>query len=456
MRLLKPADFGIVAMAEVVMPYFRQLTAFGIFRTVVVCDLTEEQLAQLHSINCALSLVAFSIVAVLATPISIFFRAPRLAAVLMVTGASLIPFGLGGIPGGLLAREKRFRFLSLGGVAATFFSTALTLVLAFWGFGYWALVIGNAATSLGGVILVLCARPVRFARPRWAKVREALRFARRLTLSNMAVTTYQRTDDFVAGRTLGQSALGFYGTAWALVYVPLDKIVTLVLNVLPSYMRAVREQPAALRRYLRISTEGVAMAAIPATVGLGLVAPEFIPLVFGHKWDPMIAPLEVLSCYAAVRSLVAFLPMVLTVVGDVRFVMWNEISALIILPVAFYLGSHYGTVGIAWAWVWAYPLVYLPLYYRTFQSIHMKLGEYLRGLRPAFEATAAMTVAVELVKHSLSQHLLLPKLGAEIIAGASVYSCILWLRHKERVRRFIEIARGAWRDRTESKAGVAQ
>src|SRR5690349_23562987 len=66
-RLLTPADFGIVGMAVVLVPYLRFITDFGIPRTVVTLrDLTENQLAQLQSVTAILSLVCFGFACLLA------------------------------------------------------------------------------------------------------------------------------------------------------------------------------------------------------------------------------------------------------------------------------------------------------------------------------------------------------------------------------------------------------
>ena len=61
-RLLTPADFGIVGMAVVLLPYLRFLSDFGISRTVVTLrDLTEDQLAQLNSVTAIMGLVCFGL-----------------------------------------------------------------------------------------------------------------------------------------------------------------------------------------------------------------------------------------------------------------------------------------------------------------------------------------------------------------------------------------------------------
>jgi teichuronic acid exporter len=443
MRLLTPKDFGVAALASLAMPYLAQITGFGIGRAVVMLrELSADQMAQLNTVSFGLGIVCFTFAALLAKPFALFFKTPALAPVMIVASIGLITGGLQVVSGGTLLKQMRFRLFSLLGAATAVIAAIATLSLALLGVGYWALVLGNLFAGLIRTVVLLRIQPCRLAWPRLNSVREPLIFGWHVMVSMLALNSYQRLDNFVAGRVLGQSALGLYGTAWELAYVPIEKVTSLVTTVIPTYLAAVQSEPAALRRYLRGLTEVIALATFPATFGLGLVANELVPLFFGHKWDGMIGPLQVLSFYTAFRSIVALLPKVLTAAGHVRYVMWNDLAALVILPPAFYLGSHYGTTGIAWGWVAAYPFVALPLYHKTFQAIDMRAREYLGAIRPALGGTIAMVVAVELAKHSVfSTRTLLLRLVLDVTVGALVYVGWLWSAHKERMFVLVQMAR---------------
>ncbi|MGB0076693.1 MAG: lipopolysaccharide biosynthesis protein [Candidatus Sulfotelmatobacter sp.] len=443
MRLLTPADFGVAALAIILMPYLGQITGFGIPRAVVALPpLSDDQLSQLTTFNLISGCLCFLLGVIIAKPFAAFFRTPALAPVFIVACGGLILSALSGVPGALLAKEMRFRLLSVLGVTTTLLGAAVTLGMALSGFGYWALILGNMFAGFVRTVVILRVRPCKLAWPRLRSIREPLRFGWQMSVSLVALNSYERLDNFVAGRMLGQSALGLYGNAWELANVPLEKIASMVTTVIPTYLAAVQNDPAELRRYLRGLTEIIALAAFPACIGLGLVAREFVPLIFGHKWDGMIAPLQVLSFYAAFRSIVALLPKVLTAVGNIRYVMWNDLVALIILPIAFYIGSSRGIAGIAWGWVAAYPVVILPLYWKTFRTIEMKTGDYLRALRPALSGTIAMIPAVEWLKYRLPPaRPLLLRLILEVAVGAFVYLGILRLLHGERVLAIIQTAK---------------
>jgi teichuronic acid exporter len=442
-RLLTPADFGIVGMAVILLPYLRYISEFGIPRAIITLrDLSEDQIAQLNTIALMLGFACFVIASALAKPISLFFRTPRLAPVVIVTCVALIPLGGRAVSEGLLSKEMQFRLLSWFDATNAIVAAIATLALAALGFGYWALVLGNLLGISVRTVLILRARPHRYALPRLDTVREPLRFGWHVLVSMVALNSYQRLDNVTAGRVLGQSALGFYGMAWNLANVPLEKVTSLVTFVIPSYLAAVQKDPPALRRYVRTLTESLALATFPATIGLGLVARELIPFAFGHKWEGVVVPLQVLSVYAAFRSVVALLSKVLTAVGNARYIMWNDLAALVMLPTAFYIGSHWGIAGIAWGWVAAYPLVAFPLYWKTFKTIGMETGEYIRALRPALDGSIAMVVLVGALKYFLptSKPLVL-RLVLETLVGGIAYVGTVLLLHRKRAMSFLNLAK---------------
>ena len=122
--------------------------------------------------------------------------------------------------------------------------------------------------------------------------------------------------------------------------------------------------------------------------------------------------------------------------------MWNSLIALIVLPITFYIGSHWGTVGIALGWVTVYPLLQLPLFFRTFRRVNLSASGYLRALWPALSSCALMALAIWALK---SWHIGFRSpymnLGFEIIVGIAVYGAILLLFHRNHLlamRQFVK------------------
>jgi O-antigen/teichoic acid export membrane protein len=369
----------------------------------------------------------------LAIPLGHFFRSPHLPLVVVVMSTMFLVSGFRTVPYSLLYREMRFRLLSMIEAIQTV-AQALTMVVFAWlGFRYWALVLGSIAGAVILAGLQISWRPYGFARPRFNSIKSALTFSRHIMVSSLSWYGYSNADFLVAGRVLGQAALGAYTLAWTLATIPLEKVTTIVTKVSYAYFSAAQNDSAALRRYLRILTEGLAIVTFPATLGLGLVARDFVHLVLGSKWQAAIVPLEILAFYAAFRCIVTLLPSILNVTGESRFAMRTTQAALIVMPIAFYVGSSWGPTGIAYSWVVAYPVVVVCLYRRTFQKINMPWREYVEALRPALTCSLVMAVVVEILKHTLDSNIPLSiRFGLEVLAGGAAYVLTLTAVHRAR------------------------
>jgi teichuronic acid exporter len=445
-RLLSPSDFGLLALQVVLLP-LGYTSSLGIGRAVVTLrELTEDQLSQLNGFGLLIGLGSYAVAAAAAVPVARFYRIPRLVPVILVSSLGLIIGGAQLVSNALMMKELRFRALCTFNALTAIVTAIVTVFLAWRGWGYWALIFGGMSGGVLRATLVMWSRPHAYAFPHWKSVREPLRFSRNVVVSTMAGDIYESLDNFTAGRVLGPAALGLYGMAWTLANLPMEKVTSMVTMVIATYLAAIKDDLWALRRYIRNLTEGIALLTFPGCVGLGLVAHEFVPVVMGPKWIGMTGPMEVLSIYAAVRSVVALIPKLIVSMGNSRFVMWVDLIALPVLGLSFYIGSHWGITGIAWGWVFAYPLVVLPLYRKAFAAIKMDVVDYLRTMRPAFEATVVMTIAVVWVRHSLPVSWIVPvRLTLEVLTGVLVYSAILWLRHRERVITFVQMIRNARR-----------
>lgn len=277
-RLLVPSDYGLVGMAAIYINLFNLFSEFGIGTAVVTLrDLTEDQVSQLNTLSFLFGLIGFSISAAVAIPLGRFFHAPKLPLVIIVLSVGFIISGIRTVPSSLLQKELRFKLLALIEGSQSVVQALVTLVLAFFGFGYWALVLGILSFSITPTCLILIWRRQSFALPRFASIRRAVHYSRHVVIGRLCWASYNDSDFIIAGRVLGEAPLGAYTLAWTLAHTPLEKLTTLVNRVTPSVFAKIQTDSETLRRYLRNITCGMALLVFPATIGMALVAPNLFP-----------------------------------------------------------------------------------------------------------------------------------------------------------------------------------
>jgi PST family polysaccharide transporter len=257
-----------------------------------------------------------------------------------------------------------------------------------------------------------------------------------LSVSRAAWYLYSNADFVVAGRVLGQAAMGIYYMAWNLANIPTDRVLTLILRISPSVLSAVQHDKAELRRYLRVLTEGMALVAVPVGLGAALVADPLVEVFFDRRWFGLAMPLRLLALNAIWRCLFLLVGQVQNTIRDMRYSMWQGIVSLLVLPPAFWYCSRWGGSGIAGAWLTLYPILNIPVLFRVLSKIEMTRRDYFESLKPSSGAAAAMVGAVLGVAHLLSGSSNLVRLIVEVGVGAAVYSGVLWLCFRNRVNAF--------------------
>ena len=452
-RLLTPDDYGIVAMATLYLGLLDMMTEFGIGSSIVMLSgLSHSQIAQINALSIFLGAAGFLLSCLLAIPLGIFFDAPALPKVVAAMGFGFIINSCQTVPTALLQKEHRFKTISIIGTIRGVAQSSIVVVLAWLGFGYWSIVLGALASSALNAGITLSVRRHGLAIPRFSSLSHVAKFSGQVLVARLTWYAYSNADFAIAGRVLGQAALGTYNLAWTLAYTPLEKVSTLIGSVTPAFYAAVKEDPSALRRYLLRPVETIAIVLFPTMVGLSLVAKDTILTLLGSKWEAAIPALQLLALYASVRSIMPLFAQVLMVVGESGFVMWNGIVSAAVLPAAFFFGSRWGVTGIAAAWVIAYPVNAVPLYWKVHKKIGLAHREFFRALLPAISGTVVMCLGVIATKLILDGRLE-PAVGiivqacpTDIPFPPQIAAMLQWLldgHFGQEVRLFVQVTCGA-------------
>lgn len=442
-RLLTPADYGLVGMANLYLGLVALFTEFGLGASVITLrDLTDDEIAQLKSAALLLGLGGTALTCAAAWPLGLFFRAPDLPPVVLGLSLTFVLNSVRSISNALLQRELRFRALAaVDGIQAIVFALA-NVVFALLGFRYWSLVLGGLVSNALAGAMVNLLRPHRYAWPTRAGLRRTIRFSRDVLVGRLAWYAYSNADFLVAGRMLGPAALGAYSFAWTIASVPVEKVTSLVTRVTPAFFSRLQHDDAGLRRLLANVTEGLAFLTLPASLGMVAVAGDFVRVALGPRWEAAIVPLQFLSILVTFRSIMTLLPQILMAKGDTRYLMWNGIATALVLPVGFVIGSRWGAGGIAAIWLVLYPVFVVPLYVRTFRAIGMSFHEYTARVWPALRGSLLMLVPV------LALKFMLPaawppalRLGVEVGAGALTFFLTTLLPQRQRLIALFQLIR---------------
>jgi O-antigen/teichoic acid export membrane protein len=447
-RLLHPYDYGLVGMAGIYLNLTSLISQIGIPDAIITLrELTRRQIAELNTVSLLLGAALVGLSCGLAFPIADFFSAPPLRAIIMVVSTIYLINAFQVVPRALLQKELRFKLLAVIDTVRAMAQMIATLVLAWLGLAYWSLVYGVVIGALISIALTFSWRRHGFGIPSVRNIYRELRFSGHMTVSGIASYVYSNADFLVAGKMLGEAQLGDYTVAWTISSAPIEKIGNLLTSVTPAFFSAVQNSKVELRRYFLRISEALAYVTVPASVGIALTADYLVPVLLGPKWVGVIGPLRLLGILVGFRSLTTLLSRLLTAVRDTKFLMWISLSSAMAMPLGFLVGSRWGTVGVAMAWIIVYPPLMLPLYHRIFRHIETDTWEYLSVVTPAVVASGVMTLVVLLLRRNLPLHWSLAARFFMLIAcGAVCYVCALLVLYR---RRMIQLFQAFHRMRNE-------
>jgi PST family polysaccharide transporter len=349
-RLLTPAEFGLMGAAAVVIAFSQVVSQVGVGPAMIQRrELQPEHVRVSVTLSLTLGLLLGAIVWFGARDIAAFYRIPELEPVLR--GVSfLFPLdGLNTVAKSLLMRDLRFRLFVALEVGSYIVGFALVgVLLAWYGYGVWALVIANLAqVTLRTIAMYVATRhPLRPSLDLRAS-RDLLSFGFGHSIAQIGTVLSQQGDNLVVGRWLGPAALGVYGRAYSLMVMPASTFGRIVNRVLFPVMSQVQGERGRLANAYERSVAIVASVALPISAYLWVVAPEFIPVILGPAWTEVVVPFRLFTIGLLFRMSSKISDACTKAAGKVyiRAVLQGAYAAAVVIGAI--IGQRWGVAGVA-------------------------------------------------------------------------------------------------------------
>lgn len=425
-RILSPADYGLMALAMVVIGFVGFFNEVGIGSAIVQKPkLSEAEVNGCFAIAMMASLVLFGGTVASSGLIAHFFGNDSLRPIIAVLSVAFVLGAVGTVPMAFLRKEMHFKAIAGISILAVVVQSAVCLVLALMGWGVWSLVWGFVVSS---TIQSLGAFYLSPWRPRG---RYGIREAADLVFYGLHVTStrvfwylYTNADKVIIGKLLGDKALGVYDMAFSLATLPSSQITTLATNVASPLFSKLQHDLPRLSSVIIKLTRGVAYATYPALVGMLVCSRELIAVVLGPKWIDVLIPFSALCLMGLIKSVDPLLSQVLIGTGNAKKLSAYTLMCGIVMSLAVLAGALAGgLLGVSLVWVVVYPILSIKLLHDVCKVTGMKMADYYRALLPVLCGAAAMAGAVLLVREAALRFALplAAVLVIEIVSGALAY-----------------------------------
>ena len=442
-RLLRPEDFGIVAVVMSFLQISHTVGNLGMGAAVVQTRTLEHDTADTAFTVSTLVALGLTLAGVIAAPLAAsFFRIDALTVAMPILSLQVLLAGLSAVPVALLRRDLRFGRVAMVEGSATVLHAAVGIGMALAGYGFWSLVWAPVVTGVWTAVGALLASGYR---PRLSlpsrRVEGMLRFGGGLTLKNIFVFIGRNMDNLIVARMLGEAATGLYTRAFNLTRLPQLRVVNLVYQVsYPAFCR-LRDDELRFHDMFERASRLIALAVAPILLGLAALSEDFILGVLGPQWSAMTLPLSLLAGAALVNSLHTLVGAAIEASGRVSVEVFTQGTYALMIVVGTLVGAHWGIEGVSCA-VLVSAVLFFALKAAT---VHLALGMPMRRfIRPVFGPVVAAGVMFAVVRvflavggtefASLAPSHHVTRLFAGAAAGALTYISLLPLVASEHVK----------------------
>ncbi len=380
-RLLLPQDFGIVAMVAPIVAFATLLQDLGFSQLVIQRErLTSRQLSALFWTSSLLSVLLAGILILLAHPIALFYREPRVETLVVAFSAVLVLSGIQAIPGALLSRNLRFGTIAIVDTVATVLGFGAGVVVALVYQSYWALYVTPLVTMLAMAVAKLASCGWRPGRPSFeGDLRGMAGFSSGVSGTNILNFVAQNLDAVLIARVHGTVPLGLYDRANKLLSLPLLQINIPLGRVMTPILSRLQGEPERYRKAFADCMTIVLALSQPALLVAVVFAHEIVTIVLGAQWTAAAPIFQWLGIAWIHRMLTNNLGWVLLSQGRARDYFITGAFASTTTVLSFVAGLPFGPVGVAAAFAISDWLVRLPFIWAIVgRSGPVRLADILR------------------------------------------------------------------------------
>lgn len=285
-RLVTPDDFGLVSIVTVFSTYLMNFGINGFTEALIQEEtITHRQVSTLFWVNVSISML-LTVAFMAASPaLAYFYSEPRLKGVAVLISFSIILTSLSAHHLALLKRNLRFSIISANEVTCGFISTATAIILAWLGWGYWAIGMRRLLESVSKMAgaWILC-RWTPGIPGKLSEVSSILRFAFR-TYGNFCITYFGRNvDNILIGKVYGPEPLGFYDRAYQLSSMIPNQVSLPIASVAVATLSRLRGDPEKYRQYFKTMLSMLAFIGMPMGAVFTLTGKDIVLILLGPQW----------------------------------------------------------------------------------------------------------------------------------------------------------------------------
>lgn len=395
-RLLTPQDYGLIGMVAIVINFVSLFQYLGLSTaTVKWAQLNHQQVSTLFWLNMAFSTVIMLVTVASAPLVAWFYGDPRLIWITLGYAFSIIFTGLNIQHEAILSRQMRFTTLAIVDISSLLGGLTAALIGAWYGAGYWALVLCQLVTTLVRVLATWTACEWRPGLPvRGSGVRSILSYGGNLTGFSFINFFSRNLDNALIGRYWGSYQLGLYAKAYQMLLLPMEQINAPIAAVAIPALSRLADSPERYRKAYLSILEKIAMITMPGIALMIATSDWLVLLLLGAQWREAGGIFMLLGLAAIIQPVTRTALWMFTTQGRTRELFkWGAIGGGIAV-ISIIAGLPWGATGVAASYAAADLCISTPLlFWYVGRKGPVHTSDFYRTIAPSICA-AGCTLAL--------------------------------------------------------------
>ena len=304
-RLLTPHDYGCIGMLMIFMVLAESFIDGGFGSALIQKKRpTQTDYSTIFWWNLGMAVVMYAVLYVAAPAIARFYDIEILCDVLRIQGLVLFIYAFNIIQRNQLRKKLNFKVLSIISILTSVISLTITIIMAYMGFGVWALVAQNLLVA--GIPSLAFWFYVKW-RPTWTfswqSFRELFSFGFYMFLTHLLNQFGHQIQGLLIGKFYSAATMGYYSKANATERLASTSVSQVMSQVTYPLYAEVQDDKTVLGNMIKKITMTLSYVTFPLMFILLLCAKPLFILLYSDRWADSVPYFQVLCIAGLAYSL---------------------------------------------------------------------------------------------------------------------------------------------------------
>ncbi len=346
-RLLTPEDYGLIGIISVFIAISMTFVESGFGSALIQKkEMTSIDVNTVIIFNFISSVILCALVFGFSAMIAEFYKLPELTKLIRVLSFAIIINSFSVTPLALLKKELDFKSQSYISIISVVVSGLIGIVLAYKGFGVWALVFQNLIrASIKAILFTVFTKHKFKLEFRSSSFKSLFSFGGNLLASSILDVIFKNIYIIIIGKFFSSDQLGYYTRAKNFQNITIISISEIVNKVTFPVFSSIKDEVQLTLAFNKIA-KMMALVAFTSLLLLASIAKPLILILLTEKWLNSVLYLQLLCISGMFYPLHALQINLIKAKGESRIVLKLEVYKKIVTLIVILISIQWGIVGL--------------------------------------------------------------------------------------------------------------